>query len=223
MPYFCFHYKSSINHQINQPSNQSKMKKSILIIIFLLGCISYSQTATDFVNIGLEKAKAKDYKGAISEYDKAIEKDSLNALTYFYRGVSNYHLEDNDGAIKDFTKSIKLNPKYAESYSYRGYTFIYMEKFQEAYGDFEKAVELEPNADNYCARGIIKDRTLNYIGAIEDLSMAIKLRPGFAHAYFVRAYSKYNLGQHEEACVDWTTAMTLGKEMAKEVIKKLCK
>lgn len=199
------------------------MRKSILIIISLLGFISYSQTAAEYMNRGLEKYKSNDYKAAITEYDKAVAKDSSNALAYFYRGNSKFQLDYNSEAIKDFNMSIKLNPNDPEVYFYRGYTWLYMEKLEDALADLNKAITLNPSGRYYGLRGVIHDRLTHYAKAVDDLSISIKLNPNSAHSYFVLGYSNYNMYKRKEACTDWIVAIILGKEGADKIFKNLCK
>ena len=64
--------------------------KIILLVIFtiLLSLdISLAQTAEDFVSQGMEKASKGDYKGAILNYDKAIELNPNDTKACLHRGL----------------------------------------------------------------------------------------------------------------------------------------
>ena len=52
------------------------MKKSILLLfILLIPVLACSQTSEDFFEKGIAKSNLGDYKGAIQDYNKAIELD----------------------------------------------------------------------------------------------------------------------------------------------------
>ena len=60
---------------------------------------------------GGDKYNLKDYKGAIRDYDKAIELDSKYAEAYFERGRCKHWTGDKKGAILDLKKAEDLDPK----------------------------------------------------------------------------------------------------------------
>ena len=54
-----------------------------------------------------------DYKGAIADFDAAIELDSEDAVAYNNRGASKGKLGDYEGAIADYDRAIELDPRNA--------------------------------------------------------------------------------------------------------------
>ena len=99
------------------------MKRLVCVVVFSLIYISgFSQL--DFFTRGQSKAKMKDYKGAIIEYDKALELHPDSAQIFLYRGNAQYNLNEFVGALLDYNKAIRLNSKYAEAYINRGNTEI---------------------------------------------------------------------------------------------------
>ena len=59
-------------------------------------------------------------------------------------------------------------------------------------------------------------------GAIEDNNKAIELNPDYALAYLNRGAAKYNLGDKNGGCLDFSKAGELGYEDAYDLIKKYC-
>ena len=56
-----------------------------------------------------------DYKGAIEEFDKAIEADRKYTDAYYWRAVAKCYLNDNEGCCNDYRKALKLgHPDAAE-------------------------------------------------------------------------------------------------------------
>ena len=66
----------------------------ILFVSFLFSYISYCQTAEEYFGRGLSKHELQDYRGAISDYSKAIELNPNDAAAYYNRGVAKHDLHD---------------------------------------------------------------------------------------------------------------------------------
>ena len=64
------------------------MKNLLYTLALLISFSSFGQTAKEYFNSGYDKAEAKDYYGAISDYTKAIELDPNYANAYYNRGLS---------------------------------------------------------------------------------------------------------------------------------------
>ena len=65
------------------------MRFNILLILFLFFfSICYSQTAFELEKQANSKFEKKDYKGAITDYTKAIEINSEKASIYINRGIA---------------------------------------------------------------------------------------------------------------------------------------
>lgn len=94
-----------------------------------------------FVNQGLNKAKANDFKSAIDLFTKAINEDSTNAIAYKNRGNSKGALNDFKGSIEDFNMSINLNPNDDGTYLNRGNSKFKLND-KSACDDWQKAKEL---------------------------------------------------------------------------------
>ena len=61
-----------------------------------------------------------EIKGAIEDFNKAIEINPQYAEAFNNRGIVKYNLGDKQGAIKDYNKAIEINPQYADAFNNRG-------------------------------------------------------------------------------------------------------
>ena len=84
--------------------------KKIIVLFFLVLLIfdCKSQTAESYIQIGISKAERGDYKGAIADFNKAIEINSKYAYAYYLRGLAKITLKDKNGACIDLSKSGEL-------------------------------------------------------------------------------------------------------------------
>jgi len=143
---------------------------------------------------GNAKEGLKDFRGAITDYTKAIDVQSErhpkpSALPYYSRGNAKNALKDYVGAISDYSKAIEFDPQ------------DYMA---------------------YVNRGVAKESIKDFKGAIADYTKSIELNPKDIIAYKNRGLAKWNLGLKNDACLDFSKAGELGDDEAYEIIKERC-
>jgi len=74
----------------------------------------YAQTADTYFDSGKEKYDNKDYKGAIEDFNKAIELNPNDADAYYNRGDAKILLGQKDDGCLDYSKAAKLG--YFQAY-----------------------------------------------------------------------------------------------------------
>ena len=180
--------------------------KKILFLLFL-PILCFGQTAEEYFNYAKEKAKLKDYYGAIADYTKAIELDPNDADAYYNRGKNKFSLQDYRGAIADYTKYLEFKKLDAKTYHK---------------GSLKAYIQVTP-ADAYYWRGYSKSNLKNYTGAIADYTKAIELKPvHVSNSYLERGRAKLELGQKDSGCLDLSKAGELGNGFAYLLIKIHC-
>lgn len=85
-----------------------------------------------------------DYNGAILNYNKALELNPKDTITYLSRGLTYYNTKFYDLAVNDFTKAIELAPKDSMSFFKRGDSYEKMGNVEKAVADYKTAIELDP-------------------------------------------------------------------------------
>ena len=88
----------------------------IVITSFIIVPSVYSQTAEDYAESGESKLELKDYKGAILDFNKAIELAPNNANVYYNRGLAKISLGQKDSGCLDLSKAGEMG--YSEAYDY---------------------------------------------------------------------------------------------------------
>jgi len=119
------------------------MKKLMLIIsLLIIPAIAIAQTAEEYFEKGNAKIDKTDYRGAIQDYNKAIELNPNHANAYFARGLAKRKLGDYRGAIQDFDKTIELDSDLAPAYANRGLAKIGLGQKNSGCLDLSKAAKL---------------------------------------------------------------------------------
>jgi len=112
-----------------------------------LGPLNVKRTtnAQSLFDEGMALLERKEYKKAISCFDKAINLCPIAAVASFcFRGKAFLAMGRYQEAIDDLSISLQYSPKVAEGYYDRGKAYIKLGKKSEAKKDFEMAIELNP-------------------------------------------------------------------------------
>jgi tetratricopeptide (TPR) repeat protein len=174
------------------------------------GAILPKPSADSFLTSGLEKYNAKDYHGAIADYDTAIRLNPDFAMAYSGRGNAKKDLGDRKGALADYDTAIRLDPDFAIAYNNRGAAKRDLGDKQGAIVDYDTAIRLNPDfAMAYSGRGNAKKDLGDRKGALADYDTAIRLNPNFADAYSGRGAAKKDLGDKQGAIADYLEAAKL--------------
>jgi tetratricopeptide (TPR) repeat protein len=168
----------------------------------------------------LDRADAKvqmgDFKGAIAEFDRAIQLAPNNPKIYENRGYAKFDLNDYKDAIIDFDRAIQIDRSYTKAYCSRGDAKSRLKDYQGAIVDLDRATQLNPNyAGAYRNRGIAKSGLNDSQGAIVDYNRAIQINPKDHTAYSLRALEKISLNDMEGAISDIETARKLTRQEQK--------
>lgn len=185
------------------------MKRQIIVLacFLLAGCSMFShKTSAEYLAMGEMYYKTGDYKKALKDLNKAIEKDAYNMEAYASRGTLLFGLQEYDSALSDFNIVLQAEGERSEVYSAIGATYAAKGDYKEARENLLKALEINPaNVEALCSLGGVYFSTENYKAAIEEYTKAIKLRPA-PQAYFARALAYEKYGLIKEAAADYKMA-----------------
>ncbi len=149
----------------------------ITVMFMSINLFGQGGAYSSFLNSGVEKFKAGDYAGSISQFDMAIYYKEPSGTAYYLRGCAHKILKKYDEAIFDFSKSIQLGPNFAaESYLGRGMAKIEMGNARGAISDYDNAILLKPDLGNVYFHRCLAKRYLNDDkGACNDYKKSIQL------------------------------------------------
>ncbi len=164
----------------------------------------------DYMLQALGKSKAGDFKGAIADYNKAIQILPTFSPLYLGRGQIRSALGDSQGAIADYDQAIRLNPNDVRAYNNRGVLHARLGDSSSALKDYDQAIQVSPDyAYAYNNRAIERANSGDRKGAITDYDRAIRLDPTFPKTYANRASVHAGLGNYQQAIADCTQAIQL--------------
>lgn len=141
-----------------------------------MSAIETAKNTENFLDRGLNKAQAGDFKAAVLEFSQAIQINPNNAQAYHNRGMARFKLGEIARAIEDFTQALRLNPNYTEAYVERGNAYRQLQDYQRAIIDYSQTVQLDTkDAKAYYNRGVAYSELGDKQKAIEDYQTALQL------------------------------------------------
>lgn len=164
----------------------------------------------DYVNRGIAYAMKRQCDQAIQDYDRAIELDHRDAVTFVNRAGAYVRQGDYDRAVQDYDQPIRLDPTNAAAFDNRGIDYGRKGEYDRAIQDFDQAIRLDPRfAAAFDNRGVAYGGKGQYNRTIQDFDEAIRLDPGYAIAYHNRGNFYDGLRQYNRAIRDFDEAIWL--------------
>jgi len=147
---------------------------TLALLVLFSSCNKNKEKSDFFFKSALAKKENKDFFGALTDYNKAIELDPESAKSYHNRGLVKNDLKDYTGAISDLNKSIQLQPNQTLGFTNRGLVHHRLKDYNKAIADFTKAIEVNPFLpDAYWYMGLSRYNLGDYDVAIIAWSKAI--------------------------------------------------
>ncbi len=176
-----------------------------------------SDVSTAFLATGNTKFDAKDYTGAISDYNYAVQLNSESADALIKAGECYMMLKKYDKAIAYFKKAQKIVPDNLVVLIDKGSAYNSIENFKEAFNDLSIVIKKDPNNyEAFMQRGLACEGMQNLNSAIYDYSEAIRIKPKDGMAYYKRGLANQD-GKNKSVCKDFKMAASLGIEEAKSL------
>jgi tetratricopeptide (TPR) repeat protein len=217
------------------------MKKLFYLLValslFVSGC---SPSAQKYLSRGKMKYGFQDYRGAIFDFTRALEKNPGLAEAYFYRGLAKRNFNQGCVGISIGNTAVKAIAIRDSVFFQKGMTTITIPctinadsinimliesidtagipKAVKTYKpsgatkvDYADAVRFNTeDVNSLRKREKAKAYSRPYFGEIADYNKAIEIDPGYADAYYSRALAKIKFRMHDSACLDFKKAGELG-------------
>lgn len=157
---------------------------------------------------GAAKYRVDDYKGALDDYDNALEKGAGFPSLFINRGNMHYSLGHYGRAIDNYDRAIESDNTNVRAYYNRALAYAELNNLENAHRNYSRVIELNPeNASAYSGRAHICFKKKHYHDAINDFTSAISLGQNLWELYFNRAACYVALNELPEAIEDYTNAI----------------
>ena len=175
-------------------------------------------------------ANQNKYPAAISDLTKSIRIDSTfdGGNAFWDRAYCKVFINDTIGALADYNKAIAISPEKENFFYFRGVLkYCRFHDLSGALQDFDSAIKFWDRYDlARLSRAKLKIELNDFHGAMEDYNkLQYRLRDfdsSYAGVFYFRGIAKYETGDKNGACSDFTISDRLGYLQAKEKLSKLC-
>ena len=192
-----------------------------------------AESAEEYFVRGLQDLQNKRYNSALSWFEKAIasseegqDKDKYSryykAFYLMNRGVLKAEMTDFIASLEGNVQTLSMDTEG----STRARVSDKVERnydYSSAIADIRAALEILPDIPYlYFNLGNLQCLSSQFVSAIENYDMAIKLYPYMGDAYFNRGLVLIYLKDKEKGCIDLSRAGELGVKDSYGVITKYC-
>jgi tetratricopeptide (TPR) repeat protein len=127
---------------------------------------------------GLQFFENSDYESSIKFFDKAIDKNPNNPVSYNYKGDAHFKLKEYNNAIHCYDQALAINPNYLDVLKDKGLCCYSMEQYENAISCYDKALELNPkNGKIWYYKGMSLFKLNRNDESIKCIDESIRLNP----------------------------------------------
>jgi len=160
----------------------------------------------------MAKHELKDYAGAISAFNVAINMDPKKEKFYYSRALSKDMMRDFRGAMSDCSNAIKLKPDYEKAYFLRAKEENELQLYRQALEDLEVIIKMNPgNTRYYAEKGDIEFHIGLLNESIKDCNKAIEINNLYGNPFYTKALAERDSGLMDSAKADISKANELFK------------
>ncbi|MBR5724322.1 MAG: tetratricopeptide repeat protein [Bacteroidales bacterium] len=193
----------------------------------------FTANAEEYFVKGLQELQRKQYNSALGWFDRAVgaAEDDVSRDRYaryykaFYlmnRGVLKAEMIDFIASLEGSVQTLsmdtegstraRVSDRVARTYDY-----------SEAIADIREALSILPDIPYlYFDLGNLECLSSNFVEALDNYDMAIRLYPNMGDAYYNRGLVLIYLKDKEKGCIDLSRAGELGVADSYSVISKYC-
>ncbi len=186
--------------------------RSLYAFLILFICLTgkvHAQTA-DLLAEAKTLYDSGRYTEAVATLDRIIEDDSNSFDVWLIKGDCFQKEDKFVAAIQAYEKAEKRNKESALLMTHQGAAFINLEQYSEAEKKIRKALKIEPTlAEAHYFMGNLQYFDFNINAAIRSYDEAIRLKPSYRDALYMRAASFAELQKYPEALRDYEAALAI--------------
>ena len=203
----------------------------IIFISSLLLCLQgkvYGQSAEEFHQMGIKKASNRNFNGAMLDYNKAVEKDSMLLQARSDRAAAEFALKDFTAALADYTYIIKKDPKDENAIYNHAVCRAALNNRKGAVASIDHLIALNPNSGAaWLFRAQMQQSMGNTDTACKDFQKAYDLRERTAGQFLQSICGRKDV-LREDYLLPWDSAAgwrgvvreNNEKEVTREILMK---
>jgi tetratricopeptide (TPR) repeat protein len=177
-----------------------------------------------FIERGKVYVELGKYRDAVDDFSRVLRQDPADFPVYIQRAKAYAGLQEYKQAIADVLVYLKYFENDQDAIQLCGNLNFKNENYIEALKYFNLNLDKDKSKPEYYkerGRTYLKTRTYKY--AINDFSMALDLSPKDGETWLLKGIARFESGDREGACSDWSQAGKNGESRAVEYIHKHCK
>ncbi|MBM3436850.1 MAG: tetratricopeptide repeat protein [Bacteroidetes bacterium] len=172
--------------------------------------LKYPKVETAYTNRGAVRKENHDLKGALSDFNKALDIGTKDYRAYSNRGSVYLDLGEYSNALADYQQAITLKPDHPQILADYGFVQMQTGDLKGAFESYSKSLGIKSfNPEVYSNRGTVRHRAGDFAGAISDYEMASKQNPEYVNAHFNRGLARLQVNDFKGAINDFLTAIKL--------------
>jgi protein O-mannosyl-transferase len=153
--------------------------------------LKYPKTEVAYTNRGASRKEIHDLKGALADFNKAIELGKKDYKAFSNRGAVYLDMGEYSNALADYKQAIHEKPNHPQILADYGYAQMQTGDLKGALDSYNKALGFKSfNPEVYVNRGTVKHQAGDFQGAISDYNIAIQQKPDYVNAYYNRGLAK---------------------------------
>ncbi len=157
----------------------------------------------------------EDHREALTQFEKAIEKQPHWAEAYFAAGYCNAMVGCYLAAIEHLKKAVQHKPHFVEAYINLGAAYAELGRYEEAMESYEHALRLDPNnADLHNNLGVVYGKLKLYEKEIEFYRRAVRLDANLVDTHINLGVVYGDIGCFEEALESYKQAVRIDPDNA---------
>ena len=163
---------------------------------------------------GLALFSQKKYDEAVAALDQATKIKPNYDEAWQTKSRVLFNLEKYSLALAAIDEAIKNKNNVVNNYEWRGVILHTLKRYPEAMATLNKAIEIKPLFTSYLIRGLIREDSKDYQGALFDYNQVLKLQPDYGPAYQGRCQVRKELKDYQGAIADCDTVIKLQPDRA---------
>jgi tetratricopeptide (TPR) repeat protein len=175
-----------------------------MICLVGFGLLAGCKSAEDYLSEGQDQSSAGNFKAALLNFEKAIEKNPYLKDAYIQMGLCRESLNQHDSAIHTYMELMHLFPDNTAAYYYSGISKYKQEKFDEAISFFNKAIETKGgfnSEDTTSIQALIDLNKDNFESESADMDIPTR------EILYDRGMAYYKTRQMKNACFDFANCI----------------